>query len=132
MDIYTSNPTAPGRSGTVLCTLSAPASEMPPPYGKVTATPGGHGNWTRVSKNRFAFTVWRILVDADPGRMPGAPMGAIKFWGTITVTGPDTFVGTMNAQYYGYGPGGQLLPLVKFEGIATAGTRIAVEIEEPE
>ena len=132
MDIYTSNPTTPGRSGTVLCTLSAPASEMPLPYGKLNATTTGHGNWIRVSQNRFAFTVYRILIDADPARMPGVPMGTIKFWGTITVTGPDAFVGTMNAQYYAYGPGGQQLPLMAFERITTAGKRIAVETEEQE
>jgi hypothetical protein len=126
MDIYTSNPTTQGRSGTVLCTLSAPA--FPTPYGKLNATTTGHGNWTRVSKNEFAFTVYRIMVDAEPTRMPGAPMGTIKFWGTITVTGPDAFVGTMNAEYYG--PDGQSFLTIK--GIATAGKRIAVEIEEPE
>jgi len=130
MDIYTSNPTSQGRAGTVLCTLSAPALETP--YGTLNGTTTGHGNWIRVDKNQFAFTVWRILVDA--GSMPGTPVGAIKFWGTITVTGPDTFTGTMNAQYYAYGLDGQLSPLpgMKFEGITTAGKRIAVETQEPQ
>jgi hypothetical protein len=129
MDIYTSNPTTPGRSGTVLCTLSAPAFQTP--YGKLNATQGGHGNWIRVGKNQFAFTVWRILIDADPANLvpDGAPMGVVKFWGTITATGPDTFAGILNADYYG--PDWQTRFLI-VRGLLTAGTRIAVQTEEPE
>lgn len=128
MDIYTSNPTTQGRSGTVLCTLSVPAFVTP--YGKLNMLPGGHGNWIRTDKNTFAFTVWRILIDADPTNLvpDGAPMGTAKFWGTITATGPDTFVGTMKAEYYGP-TGTSFLTMPAF---TTAGTRIAIQIEDPE
>jgi hypothetical protein len=127
MDIYTSNPTSLGMAGTVLCTLSVPAFQTP--YGRLNMTAAGHGNWIRVARNQFAFTVWRILIDADPtNQVPdGAAMGTARFWGTITATGPDTFVGTMNAEYYG--PDGQPFLTVSF---TTAGTRIAVQIDEAE
>jgi hypothetical protein len=70
----------------------------------------------------------RILIDADPANAvpDGAPVGTAKFWGTITVTGADTFVGSMSAQYYG--PGGLPFLTVSF---TTAGARIAVETDQP-
>jgi len=124
MDIYTSNPTAQGQAGTVLCTLSVPAIETP--YGRMNMTAGGHGNWRRINKNRFAFTVLRILVDADPtNAVPdGAPTGMVKFRGSITATGPSTFEGTMTADYYDLE--GKLFLSFSF---TTAGRRIAVETE---
>lgn len=127
MDIYVSDQTAQGRAGTVLCTLSTPAFQGP--YGMTTATTAGHGNWIRIDKNRFAFTVWRILVDADPTNVvpEGAPVGTAKFWGTITATGPDSFEGVMKAQYYGP-DGAFLFELPEFQ---TAGKRIAIQIDDP-
>ncbi|HSL22697.1 MAG TPA: hypothetical protein VK886_14280 [Vicinamibacterales bacterium] len=128
MDIYTSDPTRHGRAGTVLCTLSTPAFQGP--YGMTTATMGGHGNWIRVAKNQFAFTVWRILIDADPSNAvpDGAPVGSAKFWGTITATDPNTFEGIMQAEYYG--PNGvAFLTVPQFQ---TAGNRIVVQVDQPE
>lgn len=127
MDIYTSGPTTPGRAGTVLCTLSTPA--FPGPYGMTIATTAGHGNWTHIGKNQFAFTVWRILVDAEPSNAvpDGAPVGSAKFWGTITAIGPDRFEGIMQAEYYG--PSGvAFLSLPQFQ---TVGTRIAIHVDTP-
>jgi hypothetical protein len=70
--------------------------------------------------------VIRLLIDADASNQvpDGTPLGSIKFWGTITITGRDTFEGTMNAEYYG--PDGQ--PFRRVEGLTTAGTRIPVEV----
>jgi hypothetical protein len=124
MDIYTSNPTAQGQAGTVLCTLSVPAFATP--YGKMAMTASGHGNWRRINKNHFVFTVLRILVDADPANATpdGAPTGMVKFRGSITATGPSTFEGTMTADYYDLE--GKLFLSFSF---TTAGRRIAVETE---
>jgi hypothetical protein len=127
MDIYASDPTTQGRAGTVLCTLSTPAFQGT--YGMTAATTAGHGNWVRIDKNRFAFTVWRILVDADPtnGVPDGAAVGTAKFWGTIIATGADSFEGSMKAQYYG--PDGALLfELPEFQ---TAGKRVAIQAGDP-
>jgi hypothetical protein len=128
MDIYVSDPTTQGRAGSVLCTLSTPA--FAGPYGMTAATTAGHGNWIRLDKNRFAFTVWRILVDADPanGVPDGAPVGTAKFWGTITATGADSFEGAMKAQYYG--PNGALL--FEIPEFQTAGKRVAVQLVDPD
>lgn len=124
MDIYTSSPTGQGREGSVLCTLSVPAFDTP--YGKLNMTAAGHGNWVRTDKNRFAFTVVRVLVDADPANAvpDGAPVGIVKFRGGITATGPSTFEGTMTADYYDLG--GSLFMSFSF---TTAGRRIAVETQ---
>jgi hypothetical protein len=124
MDLYTSNPMSPGVSGTVLCTLSVPAFETP--FGKLNMTTSGHGNWVRTDRNRYAFTAWRILIDADPSNpVPdGAPMGMVKFRGTITTIGHGTFEGTMTADYYDVG--GTLFWSFSF---TTVGRRIVVEPE---
>jgi hypothetical protein len=125
MDIYTSNPTSLAREGAVLCTLSIPA--FAGPSGMTAMTTAGHGNWVRIDKNRFAFTVWRILIDADPMNVipDGAPVGTAKFWGTIAVSGPDTFQGVMRAHYYGM-DGIAFLTVPDF---STAGRRIVVHVE---
>jgi len=94
MDIFTSDSNNQGQSGTVLCTLQL--GKFPSPMGLVSSTPSGHGNWVRIGKNKFAFTVMRILMDAD-----GRPVSTAKFWGTVTVQTNDTITGTMNAEYYG-------------------------------
>jgi hypothetical protein len=120
MDTYTSDSTNQGRSGTVLCTL--PFGKSLSPLGIITLTASGHGNWVRIDKNKFAFTAWRFLLNADTGQV----VGTAKFWGTVTVETKDTFTGTMNAQYYR----SDGTPLVGFKG-TTAGNRIEVQIEEP-
>lgn len=120
MDTYTSDSNNPARSGTVLCTL--PLGKSPSPLGIITLTASGHGSWVRIDKNKFAFTAWRFLLNADTGQV----VGTAKFWGTVTVETKDTFTGTMNAQYYK--SNGE--PLVGFKG-TTAGNRIEVQIEEP-
>ena len=93
MDIFTSDPSNPGQSGTVLCTLQVAAIQSP--MGPVSLTPTGQGNWVRIDKNKFAFTVWRILMDAN-----GRPVSRARFWGTRTVQANDTTSGTMNFEYY--------------------------------
>lgn len=93
MDIFTSDPNSPGQSGSVLCTLQVAAIQSP--MGLVSLTPTGHGNWVRIDKNKYAFTAWRILMDAN-----GRPVSRAKFWGTVTVQTNDTIRGTMNFEYY--------------------------------
>lgn len=122
MDIYTSDSNSQARSGTVLCTLPSGKSWSPPLGMFVTSTASGHGSWARIEKNKFAFTVWRILLNAETSQA----VGTVKFWGTLTMQTSDTFTGTMNAAYYDLN--GTLL--VRFQG-TTAGTRIEVEVEEP-
>lgn len=122
MDTYTSDSNNQGRSGTVLCTLPFGKSWSPPLGIYVTLTASGQGSWVRIEKNKFAFTAWRFLLNADTGQV----VGTAKFWGTLTVQTKDTFTGTMNAQYYDSNG----TPLVGFKG-TTAGNRIEVQIEEP-
>ncbi|MFN0168196.1 MAG: hypothetical protein ACKV22_17360 [Bryobacteraceae bacterium] len=93
MDIFTPDPNNHGQSGSVLCTLQV--GKIQSPMGLVSLTPTGHGNWVRIDKNKFVFTVWRILADAD-----GRPVSTAKFWGTVTVETNDTHSGTMNFEYY--------------------------------
>lgn len=93
MDIIASDPNSQGQSGSILCTLQV--GKIQSPMGLVSLTPSGHGNWVRIGKNKFAFTVMRILMDAD-----GRPVGTAKFWGTRTAQTHDTSTGTMNAEYY--------------------------------
>ena len=93
MDIFTSDPNNPGQSGTVLCTLQLPSGQSP--MGQTSWTPSGQGNWVRVGKNKFAFTVSRIIMDAN-----GRPVSRAKFWGTVTLQAPDTIAGSMNFENY--------------------------------
>jgi hypothetical protein len=115
MDIYTSDSEA---SGTVLCTLSV--GKFASPMGIVSMTQAGHGNWIRTGKNQFAFTAWRIIIDAD-----GRPVGTAKFWGALTATTHDETSGTMNAEYY-TPTGDRFLTIT---GLITKGKRIQVEVE---
>lgn len=119
MDIYTSNSNGSEASGTVLCTLSV--GKFASPMGIVSMTQAGHGNWIRIGKNKFAFTAWRIIIDAD-----GHPVGTAKFWGTLTATAHDETSGTMNAEYYG--PTGDRF--LSVTGGITTGKRIEVEVED--
>jgi hypothetical protein len=93
MDIFTSDLNSPGQSGTVLCTLQLPS--MQSPMGQVSLTPTGHGNWVRTGNNKFAFTVSRVLMDAN-----GRPVSKAKFWGAVASQTFDTITGTMNYEYY--------------------------------
>ncbi len=93
MDTYTSNPTNPYVSGTVLCTLHP--WDFQSPMGLVSTTEAGQGNWIRIGKNKFAFTVRRIIVDAS-----GMAVGTVKFRGTITLIAENEFSGTLSAVYY--------------------------------
>lgn len=123
MDIYTSHPNLHARQGTVLCTLSLPRLDLPlGPGGEsisVIGTQAGHGSWTRVGKNVFAFTAWRILLDLD-----GNAVGWARFWGTIRPDSPDHFSGTMNAAFYT--KDFVALPMPPFT-LTTEGTRVTVE-----
>ncbi len=109
MDTYTSDSTNQSQSGTVLCTL--PSS---------TATASGHGVWARIEKNKFAFTAWRIRLNAN-----SQPVGLAKFWGTVTLSTNHTMTGTMNAEFYDLS--GNVLTTMT--GGTTAGTRIVVQYE---
>jgi hypothetical protein len=99
MDTYTSLPTRHGRRGTVLCTLALPLPPLPlGPNGapvSVAGTQTAHGGWTRVRKNEYAFTAWRLLVGPD-----GYAVGWAKFWGFIKPDAPNHFTGEINAAYY--------------------------------
>ncbi len=112
MDNYTSDSNRPGVSGTVLCTLPIPLPGM---------TQSGHGTWIRVGKNTFAFTVLRLLTDAN-----GDAIGTAKFWGSVTVDADDHLSGTMKSQNYFLNgtviPPGDVLT-AEFEG-----TRIEVKV----
>ncbi|HSL22691.1 MAG TPA: hypothetical protein VK886_14250 [Vicinamibacterales bacterium] len=123
MDTYISYGNAHGTKGSVLCTLPFGSLDLPLGPGgawiSVIGTQSGHGEWMRVSKNVFAFTVWRILVDSD-----GHAVGWARFWGTNQVDAPDHFSGTMNALFYTK----ELVPLPMPPLTATTeATRIVVE-----
>ncbi len=119
MDTDTSNSTNPSVSGTVLCTLHP--WDFLSPMGLVSTTEAGQGNWLRIDKNQFAFTVRRIIVDAS-----GMAVGTVMFRGTIELISENEFSGTLSAVYY------------DSEGVAfgstptahSAGKRIEVEVEE--
>ncbi len=109
MDTYTSDSTKPGLSGTVLCTM--PGS---------IATQSGHGTWTRIAKNRIAFTAVRILIGLD-----GGPAGSAKFWGTANLDA-EGMSGTLSAQYFDLS-GAPISPVIG-PGTST-GKRIEVKLE---
>jgi len=109
MDNYTSDSTNQARMGTILCTLPS-----------ATATASGHGVWARIEKNKFAFTAWRIRLNAN-----SQPIGLAKFWGTVTLTTNDTMTGTLNAEFYDLN--GNVLNSML--GGTSAGTRIQIQYE---
>jgi hypothetical protein len=108
-DTYTSDSTSQGRAGTVLCTLPS-----------ATMTESGHGVWTRIQKNEFAITAWRIMLRPD-----GQPAGLAKFWGTVTLSTNDIMSGTLNAEFFNLE--GHLV--TRMLGGKTAGTRIQIQYE---
>jgi hypothetical protein len=121
MDTYTSDSNRPGVSGTVLCTLNA--GKSPSPMGMVSVTSTAHGSWIRTGKNKFAFTAWRIIMDAN-----GTAVGNAKFWGTVTVGAENESSGTLNADYYDSNG----VPYHSIRGGTSTGKRIEVEVEERE
>lgn len=119
MDTYVSNSTKHCDSGTILCTLHP--WDFSSPMGTVETTESGQGNWIRTEKNKFAFTVYRIIADGS-----GMAVGTVKFWGTITVTAEDEFSGTLNAMYYD----SEGVPFASTPTAHSIGKRIEVEVEE--
>lgn len=124
MDIYTPSSTGRADSGTVLCTL--PPGKFPIYVNGqlsyyVSMVPAGHGNWVRTGKNKFAFTVGRILLDEKT-----KVAGTAKFWGTLTIETWNEFTGEIKAQFYGL-DNQPIAPVI--EG-TTAGRFIEVEVEE--
>ena len=69
MDVYTPCAHRPGAEGTVLCSVAL--GNFPTPAGPVSSTQSGHGNWIRVAKNTYAFTVWRLRVNLTTGMTVG-------------------------------------------------------------
>jgi hypothetical protein len=61
----------------------------------VVGTPTGQGNWSRVEKNVYAFTVWRMLLGPN-----GNVVGWAKFRGSIRPETPDHFFGEINVGFY--------------------------------
>lgn len=99
MDTYASLQNQHGLRGTVVCTLAQGRILLPlGPEGaliSVTGTQTAQGNWSRVEKNVYAFTAWRILTDPD-----GKGVGWIQFWGEIRPDAPDHFLGEISAAFY--------------------------------
>jgi hypothetical protein len=99
MDTYASLQNQHGLRGTVICTLGQGWNHLPlGPQGaliSVTGTQTGQGSWTKVQKNVYAFTAWRILTDTD-----GKGVGWVQFWGEIRPDAPDHFLGEINAAFY--------------------------------
>ncbi len=81
MDTYTSDSNKSGSQGPFFA-LSPFSNNL---------TQSGHGNWIRIGKNTFAFTVWRLMTGSD-----GRPVAKAKFWGAITVDGENDFSGAIN------------------------------------
>lgn len=85
-DTFTSNARRPGIEGSFLCTVPASIAG--------NQTPSGHGNWTRIAINTYAYTAMRAITS-------GATfVGWAKFWGTITAVSDNELTGTINVQFY--------------------------------
>jgi hypothetical protein len=125
MDTYTSSRNQGGLSGTVICTL--PQGRVLLPLGpggaliSVTGTQTAQGTWTRVEKNVYAYTNWRILTDPD-----GRAVGWIKFWGSVRPDAPDHFFGDVTAAFYTLDFVALPIPSPT---LPTEGTRVAVEAQ---
>ncbi len=113
MDTYTRS--LYGRSGAVLC-------QMPPiqiEYGgqKLTVSALGQGNWIRVAKDHYKFTVARLVMNEA-----GQPTLLAKFNADFQLVDQNTLEGTVTARFYDWD---QNL-LLTMEGTLSA-NRIAVE-----
>jgi hypothetical protein len=124
-DIYTASRRNPTMAGTVLCTIPGtgrfPIFVNGQPAYFVKTLPTGSGSWMRVGRNRFAFTVWRILLDADTEVVAGTA----KHWGVVTLLSRNELSGAVKAQYFGL-DGLPITPVL--EGTVSE-TRVAVEVE---
>lgn len=124
MDTYASLQKQPSVNGTVICTLNF-RLPFPLPLGpggepiSVIGTQTGQGNWTRVAKNVYTFTAWRILLGPN-----GNAVGWAKFWGSIRPTAPDHFFGDINAAFYTLDFVALPMPPIS---AATEGWRVEVE-----
>jgi hypothetical protein len=100
LDTFTSNAQKQGAEGSALCTipivvsLPHPLHPADPAYWLGT-TPSAHGNWVRIGTNTYAFSKVRTIYDQK-----GKLFGWARFWGTITPTSVDEYIGTMNSQFY--------------------------------
>lgn len=124
MDTYASLHEQHSVNGTVICTLNFRVPFLLPlgPDGapiSVIGTQTGQGNWTRLEKNVYAFTAWRILLGPN-----GNAVGWAKFWGSIRPDAPDHFVGEISAAFYT--PDFVALPLPPISA-TTEGWRVEVE-----
>jgi len=91
MDTYTRS--LYGRSGAVLC-------QMPPvqiEYGgqKLTVSALGQGNWIRVAKDHYKFTVARLVMNEA-----GQPALLARFNADFELVDPNTLTGTVTAGFY--------------------------------
>ena len=126
MDTYASLRNQHSLKGTVICTLNMRLPFQLPlaPDGtliSVIGTPTGQGNWTRVEKNVYAFTAWRILLGPN-----GNAVGWAKFWGSIRPDAEDHFFGEINAGFYTL----DFVPLLAPPmSAATEGWRVVVEVQ---
>ncbi len=95
LDTFANDSRRPGLQGTFLCTIPPGKLTNPTnPSGQLTTTASGHGNWTRIAKNKYAFTAYRTIFDEN-----GNLFGYSKNWGTITQVSDDEYTGTINAQF---------------------------------
>ena len=88
MDTFTSNAQRHGLEGSFLCTI--PASMAVLPSGSYTAS--GHGNWTRIGINTYAYTAMRAITSG-----PNV-VGWGKFYGTVTAVSEHELTGTINVE----------------------------------